>query len=482
LQERRNFDTRSAVTRRYEIQEMLAQDAHGVVFQAVDRQSGDDVVLRRFFPFGPEGGGLEGEERTAYMVAVERLKGVSHPALRNILDGGCDPVDGMPYLVTEWVEGTRLAEHLKEKALSPGSVRALLDQALEVSQVLAGVLGEEAVWVETATEAVILSEGEQGRGITFWISPLRWLGDSGERKGLAPLVELGEASLHWQGRVFSEQSGEGLGAWFKAIKADPGRWTLEEARATLHAAQALVGEARPAPGRASAGAPTVVMPHRPAAPKVLQPPPSRLPWIFSGLLMLATTGLVAWKKWGPAPRAAAVAQAASKPASPTPAPAPAPPTSKAGGLVFSVLPAPIGSAASAAQRASARAAELASGAAQAAANPAVVDSAEVHALLVACGKQLRGHLGQQAELTGIVYQARVSDNKRFRYLDFGSSADPDAVRIRNRATPGDKRMYMDQLKKLRGSKITVKGSVAVDADGRIVIDVAKRSQITVIAP
>ena len=56
------------------------------------------------------------------------------------------------------------------------------------------------------------------------------------------------------------------------------------------------------------------------------------------------------------------------------------------------------------------------------------------------------------------------------------------MRIRNRATPGDKRMYMDQLKKLRGSKITVKGSVAVDADGRIVIDVAKRSQITVIAP
>ncbi len=453
---------------------MLAQDAHGVVFHAVDRQSGGDVVLRRFFPFGPEGGGLEGEERTAYMVAVERLKGVSHPALRNILDGGCDPVDGMPYLVTEWVEGTRLAEHLKDKALSPASARALLDQALEVSQVLAGVLGEEAVWVETAAEAVILSEGEQGRGITFWISPLRWLGDSGGRQGLLPLVELGEAVLHWQGRVFSEQSGEGLGAWLKAIKADPGRWTLEEARATLHAAKSLVGEPMSALGRASAGVPTVVMPRPPAGPKVLQPPPSRLPWIFSGLLMLATTGLVVWKKWGPPPRAAAPAQAAT--------PATPPAANVAGGLVFSVLPAPVGSGASAAERASARAAELAGGATRASAEKPLVDSAEVHALLVACGKRLRDHLGQPAELTSIVYEARISDNNRFRYLDFGSSADPDAVRIRNRAIPGDKAMQMDQLRKLRGSKITVKGTVALDGDGRIVIDVAKRAQITVIDP
>jgi len=481
LQERRDFDTRWAVTRRYEIQEMLAQDAHGVVFHAVDRQSGSDVVLRRFFPFGPEGGGLEGEERTAYMAALERLKGVSHPALRNILDGGCDPVDGMPYLVTEWVEGTRLAEHLKNQALSPASARALLDQALEVSQVLAGVLGEEAVWVETAAEAVILCEGEEGREITFWISPLRWLGDSGGRKGLAPLVELGEAALHWQGRVFAEQSGEGLGAWFKAIKSDPSRWTLEEARATLHAAKSLVGEPMSSLARANAGVPTVVMPRPPAGPKVLQPPPSRLPWIFSGLLMLATTGLVVWKKWGPAPRAATVA-AAAEAATPARPPVTAPAASRTGGLVFSVLPAPVGSGTSAAERASARAAELAGGATQASAEKPPVDSAEVHALLVACGKRLRDHLGQPAELTGIVYEARISDNNRFRYLDFGSSADPDAVRIRNRTIPGDKAMYMDQLRKLRGSKITVKGTVALDGDGRIVIDVAKRAQITVIDP
>ena len=107
LQGRRDFASGWRVIRRYEIQEMLSQDAQGVVFLAVDRESGADVVLRRFFPFGPGGKGLMGEEREAYTAAVERLKGLAHPAMRTILEGGCDPVDGMPYLVTEWVEGPR---------------------------------------------------------------------------------------------------------------------------------------------------------------------------------------------------------------------------------------------------------------------------------------------------------------------------------------------------------------------------------------
>lgn len=461
------------VTRRYEIQEILAQDAHGVVFHAVDRESGNNVVLRRFFPFGADRGGLEGDERTAYVAAVERLKHVIHPALRTILAGGCDPVDGMPYLVTEWVDGTRLAEHLKEAPLSPASTRTLLDQALEASQMLAATLGEEAVWVETAPEAIILSSGPGGHSLTFWISPLRWLGSAGDRHDLTPLVELGETALNWRGRVFSDQSGEGLGAWFKAIKANPLCWTLEEARATLHAAKSLVGGPLSSPGRS--GPPTVVM-QRPAArpavrPKVSKPPPSRLPWIFCGLLVLATTGLVAWKKWGAKPPAVAVVQA--------PASSVAPELRSAGGLVFSLLPAPADPEIPAAERASARAAELAS---IAAANQPVTDSAEVHARLVACGKQLRPHVGRPAELTGLVYDARISDNNRFRYLDFGASADPDAVCVRHQVVTGYKEMYLEKLRMLRGSKITVKGTVALDSDGRIVIDVAKRDQITVLDP
>ena len=448
---------------------MLSQDAHGVVFLALDRESGSEVVLRRFFPFGPGGGGLEGEERTAYMVALERLKGVVPSALRNILDGGCDPVDGMPYLVTEWIEGPRLSEHLKSQPLSPASVRVLLDQALEASQIMAAALGEEAVWVETAPEAVVLSEGEEGRGITFWISPLRWLGDAGARQGLLPLVELGEAALHWQGRVFGEQSGEGLGAWFKTIKAAPDRWTLEEARATLHAAQALASGPPSTPGRSNGGPPTLVMPRAPQKHKVAQPAASRLPWILCGILMLATTGLLAWKKLG------------GKASTTAPAPNAAP-ASVEEPLVFSLLPSPTESKASAAQKASARAAELQNSAKAATANLPFIDSKEVHAKLIDCGKQLRDHIDKEATITGVVYDARVSEDNRFRYIDFGSSKDLDAVTLRHEAVTGYKEMYVDQLHQLQGRQITVKGSVALDKDRRIVIEVAKREQITVLDP
>jgi hypothetical protein len=192
-----------------------------------------------------------------------------------------------------------------------------------------------------------------------------------------------------------------------------------------------------------------------------------------GLLILATTGLVLWKKFGSQPATPALATAA------TTAPAAAAPVPRPAGLVFSLLPPPADPESSAAERASARAAELAG---IAPTTPAARGSAEVHDLLVACGKRLRDHIGQQAEVTGLVHDARVSDNNRFRYLDFGSSTDPDAVCVRHPVVKGYKEMYLENLRMLRGNKITVKGTVALDGNGRVVIDVAKRDQITVLDP
>jgi hypothetical protein len=464
------------VTRRYEIQEMLSQDAHGVVFLAVDRDSGDEVALRRFFPFGPGGGGLEGEERTAYMAALERLKGVSHPAMRTILEGGCDPVDGMPFLVTEWVEGPRLAEHLKGKPLSAGSAKALLDHALEVSLVLAGVLGEEAIWVETAPEAVILSQGQEGRGVTFWISPMRWLGQSEERQGLLPLVGLGEAAMHWQGRVISDQAGEGLGAWFKAIKADPRRWTLEEARVTLHAAQMLAGELAPPAAVHSPSMPTVALP-APVRLPVLKQESSRWPWVFAALLVITTTGLLVWKGGRQAPAAASPVLVSTGPKA-TPAKA-APP-------VAAAVPAPAAPAADpemdAAARVSARAAELAKEIKEYPVIPSAhdqVDAAQMDAQLIEIGGKLRNQIGGKVSLTGRLFEVRDSDSGKTRYLEFGASRDPDAVCIRYRTREGDTGMSKEELDKLVGKQVTIKGDVVADPSGRIAIDVSTRDQITV---
>lgn len=476
LQGRRDFASGGRVTRRYEIQEMLSQDSHGVVFLAVDRESATDVVLRRFFPFGPGGGGLEGEERTAYTAAVGRLKGVTHPAMRTILDGGCDPVDGMPYLVTECVEGPQLAEHLKERPLSPGSAKALLDHALEVSLVLAEVLGKEAVWVETAPEAVILSQGQEGRSVTFWISPMRWLGQAEEREGLLPLVALGEAALHWQGRVISDQAGDGLGAWFKAIKADPSRWTLEEARVTLHAAKMLVGDPPSTLGRESpSSVPTVALPPPAVRQPVLKQETSYLPWIFASLLVVSTTGLVVWKVFmKPAdkgkPAVVAAAAAPSQPGEKSPVPAPAPSAPAADPEM------------DAAARISARAAELAKEIKEFPVIPSAPgggDTSGIDAQLVEIGTRLRSQIGDKVTFKAPLFEVRDSASGKTRYIEFGNSREPNAICVRYLTKDADPAMSKDELMKLVGKQVTVKGEVVADPSGRITIDIKSRDQIEV---
>ncbi|MCU0753383.1 MAG: hypothetical protein MUC40_10260, partial [Akkermansiaceae bacterium] len=58
---------------RFQIEDLILQDATGVVFRAIDTQTGLPVAVRRFFPFGAEGGGLQPDEITAYHIAIGRL-------------------------------------------------------------------------------------------------------------------------------------------------------------------------------------------------------------------------------------------------------------------------------------------------------------------------------------------------------------------------------------------------------------------------
>jgi hypothetical protein len=270
------------VAGRYEILDILAQDASGVVFHAEERDTGRSVVLRRFFPYGPEGGGLQEAERAAYMAALDRVKQLHYPTLRTIIDGGCDPVDGMPFLVTEWVEGQRLSELLKTRPLSPGSTKALISHAIEASKELTQAFGEEAVWVETAPESIVLPvEGEM---VTFWICPMKWLASPQKRGGLLPLAELAGKALHWRGKPVAGAA-EGLGTWVKAVRANPNRWSLDEALHALHEPLSIVSTGQPvAPG----GVPTVPMKAAAkAGPKMGQRKHSVLPALLAFLLVAA---------------------------------------------------------------------------------------------------------------------------------------------------------------------------------------------------
>ncbi|MCU0753261.1 MAG: hypothetical protein MUC40_09625 [Akkermansiaceae bacterium] len=105
-------------------------------------------------------------------------------------------------------------------------------------------MAEEAVWVETDLRTIILGNEADGRGFTFWISPLKWLGGHEQARGLQSIITLTEEVLHWRGRVVGDQAGGGLGAWLKWLRGAAGTASLRETRENLAAA---LGQPPPTP-------------------------------------------------------------------------------------------------------------------------------------------------------------------------------------------------------------------------------------------
>ncbi len=292
-----------AVSQRFQIEELVTQDSVGVLFRAVDWQTGGAVGLRRFFPFGAGGGGLLEKEHAEYGQAVAHLACLKLPGLRSILTGGCDPVDGMPFVATEWIDGPSLAELLEHGHFPPEAAAAVLDRALEICEALSATLAEEAVWVETTPAMIVLDQGTEQRGYTFGICPIRWLVGSGKRRSLMPLVALAEDLLGWRGRHVEEQAGNGLSGWLNWLRADPETITLAEARRAL---AKLPGDPPP---------PAPAGPHDEALPAdgMAQPAPRRRPraselrtqLILTGVLLALIAAVAGWAMSRPQGRAAA---------------------------------------------------------------------------------------------------------------------------------------------------------------------------------
>lgn len=274
--------------RRFQIEDLVAQDATGVVFRAIDAETGAEVAVRRFFPHGPDGGGLSEAEQAAFSILIERLSGLSHPALRSVIGGGCDPVDAMPFIATEWVDGDALDTVLGDSPMPPEAAVLMISQALEVSELLSQVLGEEAVWVETGLHSVVVSRTDIGRGFTFWASPFKGLGVDGNRD-LRPIVAMLEAAMGWQNLAVSDQAGRGLGGWLRWLRTQGIDATLREARETLAAS---VGGEPPVPApRLVQRAVTPARRPVPAGKKA-----SRFPW-SRVLVILATVSALGAAGW-----------------------------------------------------------------------------------------------------------------------------------------------------------------------------------------
>ena len=189
---------------RFQIEEMLSQDANGAVFLAMDSVTGKEVRLERFFPFGAGAGGLEGEELGAYSNAVESMKAIQHRSLLRVLDGGCDPVDGIPYLVTQGMNGLHLADFFSEGPITPIQGRELAESALEIMEIIEQRFGTGADWLVLKAEHVdVCNNGEFFR---FAVDPMKWLGLKKSQGGVRELAILVENAMGWSGRVIAGSS------------------------------------------------------------------------------------------------------------------------------------------------------------------------------------------------------------------------------------------------------------------------------------
>ena len=311
----------------YQIEELVSQDTRGVMFQGVDSVTGIVVAMRRFISSQTAEMAGMGAGALAFQDAIELMRGMSHPSLRRVLAGGCDSVDGMPYLVTHWVDGPRLRDVVnRDGPFTPESAMPILSQLLNLNAMMSKSLGRDGLWAEAMLESVQLKptgDDEAASTAVFWISPWRWLGDGAAAAGAFELADFAQALLGGP-RVLANQYGDSnIATWIRDIR-NKKLTSLGEIRDALSAPGTIVSpfvlgaqknpsgvQAAGAPGRsrASQANPTAV-PVVVAAPLAKPEPAAEVPVV----------------KVAPVARMAAGAKeppaAALKPAPLPPAPAP----------------------------------------------------------------------------------------------------------------------------------------------------------------
>jgi len=232
-----NMDTR------YQIEEMVSQDTKGVVFQGMDTVTGMIVAMRRFISAGCGGSQVGDDERKAFSDAVFILKKVTHPSLRRVFAGGCDPVDEMPYLVTRWTESSPLADLLANKnLLESGFARLILHQLLDTTATLSEALGKEGQWLEASLESIRIrpprDKGELPTAL-FWLDPLAWLHPEDSANDVMGLADLAEAMLGGPREVATNPADDELASWIQRVR-EKEITTLDQAKKSLKPADSVL--------------------------------------------------------------------------------------------------------------------------------------------------------------------------------------------------------------------------------------------------
>ena len=170
----------------FQIQELIHQDGDGVLFQALDKQTGRLVSLQRFFL--KEGVLKNLKEKgesgvSLFEEGLEWMKSLNVPHLQKVVGGGIDEIDGTPFFITEWIDGIPLAEAHERGVFQAGEGEAFAAQA---KATLLSIPIEKRFAVFLDKERIQFSRDDAGgANFLFFLSPLRYFGALGG-------VEIGE--------------------------------------------------------------------------------------------------------------------------------------------------------------------------------------------------------------------------------------------------------------------------------------------------
>jgi hypothetical protein len=131
-----------------------------------------------------------------------------------------------------------------------------------------------------------------------------------------------------------------------------------------------------------------------------------------------------------------------------------------------------------AQKASARAAELAKMAAE---EKTAADFGPDHVFGPADGAILRDFIGEEVTFRGVLKRVRKSSTGKTTYLEFSEDRGVDDIcgRIRAKTARKAKALSVAELEPLVGEKIQLRAMVKIESGtGRVVIDITERAQIT----
>lgn len=473
---------------RFQIEEMVSQDAHGAVFLAMDAQTGREVLLQRFFPFGAGEGGLEGDELGSYDQAILRMKELEHPQLRRVIGGGCDPVDGIPFMVTETRSAMSLSEFQAHEVLNAAQGRLLAESALELLIWLEQSFGQSADWLALhAGDVEVIGEVTSFR---FCVDPMKWLGlrkGPGAVKELAALVE---ECMGWTGRVVTGSNAGMLSGWMRTAKTR--ELTPEEALIVLRGGQVPVNSPAPAMNTPVLAAPVAAAPTMPSyhAPLVPARSGGQAVWYILGSLMAAGAMAVAGVLWYQSSHSAEKTNAVAanetkkpskrkKKTAEAPAPVAAAPVEEEKTLSQSEEQ-------KLREQIERRALELQGGDAAKAANAKEAEKKvpkRTDDYAPSEEKAIREQVGEEITIKERVAKVRLSNTGKSLYIEFAGGGVASARACgRYRTNLGVEGMSVSELGGLEGKMVRIKGVVSVEfGTDRLILDLTSRDQVMELA-